>query len=51
MQGKFAPIVDDGVSGIAAALIAYHHLIRARDKVNHTSLALITPVNACNGTV
>ena len=46
MQREFAEFIDDGVSGVAAALIAHDNVIVGADEVDHTALALVTPVDA-----
>ena len=46
MQGEFAHIVDNGVPGVAAALIPYHHVVPLRQIVHHAALTLVAPVDA-----
>ena len=46
MQCKFAEFVDDGVTGVAAALIAHDNVIVGADEVDHAALALVAPVDA-----
>ena len=38
MQGELALFVDDGVPGVAAALIAHHHVILLGEVVHHAAL-------------
>ena len=51
VQGKFAVLVDDGVTGVSAALVTDDHIIVLGQKVYHPSLSLVTPVDTHNGTV
>ena len=46
MQGKFAVLIDNGMAGIAAALIADNDVIVFGQQIDHASLALVTPVDA-----
>ena len=48
VQSKFAVFIDDGVSRVAAALIAHDNVIVGADEVDHAALALVTPVDADN---
>ena len=45
MQGELALFVDDSVPGVAAALIAHHHIILLGEVVHHAALALVAPVD------
>ena len=51
MQGEFAHLIDDGVSGVAAALIPYHYVEPLRQVIHHAALALVTPVDAYDRTI
>ena len=51
MQGKLAQIIDDGVTGVAAALIAHDHVIVAGEQIHHAALALVAPVDAYDGAI
>ena len=51
MQGEFAQVVDHGVSGVAAALVADHDVMVAGQQVYHAALALVAPVDAYNGAI
>ena len=51
MQREFAVFVDDGVTGIAAALITHDQIVIVRQQIDHAALAFITPVDADNCTV
>ena len=46
MQGELALVVDDGVAGVAAALVADGDVIVAGEQVHHAALALVAPVDA-----
>ena len=46
VQGELALVVDDGVTGVAAALIANGDVIVAGEQVHHAALALVAPVDA-----
>ena len=46
VQGKFAVLIDNGMAGIAAALIADNDVIVFGQQIDHASLALVTPVDA-----
>ena len=48
MEGKFAVLVDYRVTGIAAALIADHVVKTLGQKVDHTALSFIAPVDTNN---
>ena len=45
VQGELALFVDDSVPGVAAALIAHHHVILLGEVVHHAALALVAPVD------
>ena len=51
MEGKFSILVDDGVSGVAAPLVADHKVIVLGEQIHHPSLALVPPVDAHDGAV
>ena len=51
VQGKFAHIVDDGVSGVAASLIPHHHIVLSRQVVHHPAFSFVTPVDAYDRTI
>ena len=46
VQGEFSVFVDDGVTGVVAALVAHHHVVLFGDQVHHAALAFVTPVDA-----
>ena len=46
MQGETALIVDDGVAGVGAALIADDHVGGLRQHIRDLALALVAPVGA-----
>ena len=46
MQHELAVFVDDGMSGIAAALEAHDHVEFFGQKVYHPTLAFVSPVDA-----
>ena len=46
MQGEAALIVDDGVAGVGAALIADDHVGGLRQHISDLALALVAPVGA-----
>ena len=46
VQDEAAPVVDDGVAGVVAALVADHHVAAFAEQVHHTALALVAPVDA-----
>ena len=45
MERKLAVFIDDGVTGIAAALIAHDHIVGLRQQVDHAALTLVAPVD------
>ena len=51
VQGELAQLVDHGVAGVAAALIADHHIVLAGEEVHHPALALVAPVDAYDGAI
>ena len=51
MQGELAQLVDHGVAGVAAALIADDHVIIAGEQVHHAALALVAPVDTYDGAI
>ena len=51
MQGKLAQLVDHGVAGVAAALVADDHVIVAGEQIHHAALALVAPVDAYDGAI
>ena len=48
MEGEFAKFVDDGVARVAAALIADNNIKVLGEQIDHSALALVTPVDAYN---
>ena len=48
MKGKLALFVDHRVPGVAAALIADDHIELLCQKIDHPSLAFVSPVDAHN---
>ena len=48
MQGKLAVFVHNGVTGVVAALIAADDVVFSGDQVDHTTLALVAPVDTHN---
>ena len=51
MQGKLAVLIDDGMTGVVAALIANDNIIILCDEVDHAALAFIAPVDADDCTI
>ena len=51
MQSELAILIDDGVTGVAAALIADDNIIVLGQQVNHAALAFIAPVNTNDCTI
>ena len=51
VQRKLAILIDDGMTGVAAALIANHNVIVLGQQVHHTALAFIAPVNTNDCTI
>ena len=49
IQNELALVVDDGVSGVIAALIAHDDVVLLAEQVDHAALALVAPVDAYNG--
>ena len=49
VQGKLAVFIDDGVTGVGAALKADNNVAFAAQKVGHFAFALVAPVGADNG--
>ena len=45
MQGEFAPVVDNGVPGVAAALIPHHHIVLPCQVIHHAAFTLVAPVD------
>ena len=48
---KLAEIVHHGMAGVAAALIADHHVVVRGHQVYHAALALVSPVDSHDGTI
>ena len=48
VQDKAASVVDHGVAGVVAALVADHHVAALAEQVHHAALALVAPVDAHN---
>ena len=51
VQAEFAVLVDDGVTGVAAALITDDNIIVLGYQIDHAALALVAPVDAYNRTI
>ena len=51
VQGKLAELVHHGMAGVAAALIADHHVVVRGHQVYHAALALVSPVDSHDGTI
>ena len=45
IEREFALFVNDGVSGVVAALITDYHVVLFRKKVNHSALSFVAPVD------
>ena len=48
IQNKFAQMIDDGVARVVAALVTNNHIIFFGEQVNHSALALVSPVDTNN---
>ena len=46
VKDKLAPIVDNGVACVIAALIADDYIVFLAEQVNHSALTLVSPVGA-----
>ena len=46
VQGKLAVLIDNGMTGVAAALITYDDVVVLGQKVHHPALAFVTPVDS-----
>ena len=46
MKREFTELVNDGMAGIATALISDYYVMILSQQVNHSSFAFIAPVNA-----
>ncbi len=46
VQDKPALVVNDGVTGVVAALIADNYIVFFREQIDHAALALIAPVGS-----
>ena len=46
VHDKGASVVDDGVAGVVAALIAHDNIILCAQQVDHTAFAFVAPVCA-----
>ena len=51
MKREFAEFVDNGVARIAAALIPYNDIIAFGQKVHHTALSFVAPVDSYDCTI
>ena len=51
MQGELAQIIDDGVTGVAAALITNDYILIAGEQVHHAALAFVAPVDSYDGAI
>ena len=49
IQHELALVVDDGVPGVVAALIAHDNVVFLRQEIDHAALALVAPVDAYDG--
>ena len=48
MEGEFAIFVDDGMAGVAAALVADDDVVAFGEEVDHAAFAFVAPVDAYN---
>ena len=46
VEDELALLVDDGVTGVVAALITADDVIIRREQVDHAALALVAPVDS-----
>ena len=46
VQGKLAVLIDNGMTGVAAALITDDNVIAVGQKIYHPTLAFVTPVDS-----
>ena len=51
VQCELALLVDDGVAGVAAALITDQHVTVLSQQVHHAALSLIAPVDTYDGAI
>ena len=51
MQRKLSLVIDDGVAGVAAALIAHDDVKLVGQVVDHTTFSLIAPVDSHDSTI
>ena len=51
MQRELAMFIDDGVTGVAAALISHDDVILLCQQIDHAAFAFVAPVNAHDCTV
>ena len=51
MQGKFSVFVDNSMPSVAAALVPHYYIVVLGKQVDHTALALITPVDSHDHTI
>ena len=49
IEHELALVVDDGVAGVVAALIAHDDVVLLAEQVDHAALALIAPVDTYDG--
>ena len=46
VENELALVVNDGVTGVVAALIADNDVVLFREQIDHTALALVAPVGS-----
>ena len=46
VEDEPAPVVDHGMAGVVAALVADDHVVALAEQVHHAALALVAPVDA-----
>ena len=49
IEHELALVVDDGVAGVVAALIAHDDVVLLAEQVDHAAFALVAPVDAYDG--
>ena len=49
VEHELALVVDDGVAGVVAALIAHDDVVLLAEQVDHAAFALVAPVDAYDG--
>ena len=50
-SANFTKFVDDGMPGVAAALISDDNIVLLRQQVDHTAFTLVSPVYTDNCTI